>query len=111
VYASRRMRRQPAAGPRLMSVPSSSVVIRPVPLQVLTLFVACGLGALFTALGVNSPERRAVNAQLEFRDQYNATNTAILEQLYAAAAGPANAAVVTTLNVRDHMRAPCASGN
>ena len=25
------------------------------PVQVLTLFVACGLGALFTSLGVNSP--------------------------------------------------------
>jgi sodium-dependent phosphate transporter len=64
----------------------------------LTLFVACGLGAMFTALGVNSPERRAVNSQLAFKEQYNVTNTAILDQLYAAAAGPANAAVVTTLN-------------
>jgi hypothetical protein len=68
--------------------------------QLLTLFVACGLGAMFTALGVNSPERRAVNSQLAFKEQYNVTNTAILDQLYAAAAGPANAAVVTTLNVR-----------
>jgi hypothetical protein len=74
--------------------------------QLLTLFVACGLGAMFTALGVNSPETRSVNAQLAFKEQYNVTNTAILEQLYAAA-GPANAAAVTTLNVRDHLRAAC----
>lgn len=32
--------------------------------QVATLFIACGLAAGFTAWGVNSPERRGVDAQL-----------------------------------------------
>jgi len=66
---------------------------------VATLFIACGLAAMFTALGVNSPERRAVDSIQTAAQGYNVTNAAMLSQMYAAAgASPANAAVITTLN-------------
>lgn len=66
---------------------------------VATLFIACGLAAGFTAWGLNSPERRAVDAQLYAQEMYNMTDTAMLAQMYAAAgSSAANAGVVTTLN-------------